>query len=287
MEAIEVLLPTGFAVGNKWYRNAGIRPLNGTDEETMREIAQVLLPVKRITILLTRCLTNLGPKTAINFDDVYSLTVGDRDALLLLLRRLIYGDKIQSVLTCPIVSCVKKMDLELTIGDILVPPNQNAREVYERAISENGTTYNVKFRLPTGADQVEAAKLAFHDPDAASNLMLLRCIQEVKREDAKIRIKNNPPKVVAEALPKIMTELDPQAEILLDMTCPSCNQSFTANFDIGDYLFRELINHSQQLYHEVHVLALHYHWNERDILNMPRAKRQIYLNLLAETLSSE
>jgi hypothetical protein len=36
-----------------------------------------------------------------------------------------------------------------------------------------------------------------------------------------------------------------------------------------------------RLYDEVHVLALHYHWAERDILALPAAKRQRYLGLLA------
>lgn len=36
-----------------------------------------------------------------------------------------------------------------------------------------------------------------------------------------------------------------------------------------------------RLYEEVHYLALHYHWGENAILDLPRAKRQRYLALLA------
>ena len=32
---------------------------------------------------------------------------------------------------------------------------------------------------------------------------------------------------------------------------------------------------------EVHILALHYHWSEADILALPSPKRQRYLSLLA------
>lgn len=38
----------------------------------------------------------------------------------------------------------------------------------------------------------------------------------------------------------------------------------------------------ERLYLEVHHLALHYHWSERDILLLPRGKRQRYLALLVE-----
>ena len=40
------------------------------------------------------------------------------------------------------------------------------------------------------------------------------------------------------------------------------------------------------LYEEVHHLAYHYHWAERDILDLPRAKRRRYLGLLAAKLES-
>jgi hypothetical protein len=35
------------------------------------------------------------------------------------------------------------------------------------------------------------------------------------------------------------------------------------------------------LYEEVHVLAMHYHWSESEILALTRSKRQRYLALLA------
>lgn len=38
------------------------------------------------------------------------------------------------------------------------------------------------------------------------------------------------------------------------------------------------------LYHEVHQLAWHYHWSEREILAMSRAKRRRYLALLSREL---
>lgn len=287
MESIAVTLPTGFAAGKQWYRNARLRPLNGADEEVVSESAGPFLPAERVTALLKSCLMHLGPKTSIVDEDVRSLSVGDRDALLLHLHRLTFGDRIHAILSCPQPSCKEKMDLELTIGDILVPPKEQAQESYEMVISKNSTAYKVKFRLPTGADQEEVAELALRDQGAASKLMLRRCIQAVEREGTKIRINDKLPAAVAEMLPKMMAELDPQAEVLLDMTCPTCRQHFVVNFDIGDYFFRELMNHPRQLYREVHVLALHYHWSEREIMNMPRLKRQIYLGLLAETLSSE
>jgi hypothetical protein len=80
-----------------------------------------------------------------------------------------------------------------------------------------------------------------------------------------------------------MAELDPQAETALHLTCPACQHSFTTVFDIGDYFFRELRAREVHRYQEVHQLALAYHWSETEILSMSPRKRQIYLDLLAES----
>jgi len=36
-----------------------------------------------------------------------------------------------------------------------------------------------------------------------------------------------------------------------------------------------------RLYEEIHVMALHYHWSEAQILALPRNRRQRYLALIA------
>ncbi|MGH7392800.1 MAG: DUF6760 family protein [Candidatus Rokuibacteriota bacterium] len=40
----------------------------------------------------------------------------------------------------------------------------------------------------------------------------------------------------------------------------------------------------ETLYRDVHALAWHYHWSEREILTLPREKRRRYLGLLAQAL---
>lgn len=42
----------------------------------------------------------------------------------------------------------------------------------------------------------------------------------------------------------------------------------------------------ERLYEEVHVLALHYHWGEPQILALATSKRRRYLALLARHVGS-
>ena len=50
------------------------------------------------------------------------------------------------------------------------------------------------------------------------------------------------------------------------------------------FFFAEWMTGVGGLYEEIHYLAYHYHWTERDILEMSRAKRRRYLALLANKL---
>jgi hypothetical protein len=43
---------------------------------------------------------------------------------------------------------------------------------------------------------------------------------------------------------------------------------------------RELDDRAGRSLHDVHILALHYHWSEADILRMPERRRAHYLALL-------
>lgn len=42
-----------------------------------------------------------------------------------------------------------------------------------------------------------------------------------------------------------------------------------------------------KLYSEIHFLAFHYHWSEKDILDLPLQKRRMYVNMLLSELESK
>lgn len=280
-----IQLPAGYWLDGERHRDATLRALTGRDEEFLLESGPDLLPVHRTTLLLTRCLTRLGPLTPVNRDAVRSLTVGDREALLLHLRRLTLGDVVQAVVSCPEPDCGERLDLELRVSDLLLPAYDRETAVNEVSIQENGTTYRVRFRLPTGADQEATASLAADDGEAAATLMLHRCVEAVVVEGEEDRAIEDWPPALRRHLPGIMADLDPQADLVLNLHCPVCEQAFSVTFDTGAYLFQEILARSRHLYREVHLLAYYYHWSETEILGMTGVRRQRYLDLLGEALT--
>src|SRR5215467_6080003 len=181
MEAVEINLPGGVPVGEQWHRSARLRPVTGCEEEFLLQEGKLLSPAARATQLITRCLCRLGPLEPVCADLVRQLSVGDREAILLHLRRLTLGGRISCLLSCP--CCGKKMDLDLQVDELLLPQYASGRRLHEIDVSEYATSYHVVFRVPNGEDQEAAVLSAAKSVDAAAELVLRRCIESITTQD--------------------------------------------------------------------------------------------------------
>jgi hypothetical protein len=268
--AVEVTIPGGVAVDGGRRRDAALRPVAGADEAFLLD-ADALAPVERSTLLLSRCLVRLGPWEPPGEDRVRALAAGDREALLLQLRRLTLGDRLELVLSCP--ACDEALGLDLLVGDLLVPPYEDWAPEHSLAVAGA----SISFRLPTGGDLEAAARVGAVDPARGARLVLDRCVVGV---DGAPGAQVAPAAV--EAVAARMAELDPQAEVVLEMPCAVCGHVFSVPLDAGALLARELADRADVLLHEIHLLALHYGWPESELLEMGTRRRRRYVAYLAE-----
>ena len=275
-------LPHGVNVGGEWRRDAHVRSLTGAEEELLGDSGAGPLPAERTTELLAGCVKRIGAADA-STELVRGLTVGDREALLLEVRRLTFGERIDASVTCPSAACGERLDLELGIGDLLLQPYEEEEEWQEASVSSAGSARRVRYRAPTGGDQEDAARLA-PDLGAATRLVTERCARVAGADGEPLA---DVPDDVAEALPELLARRDPQAEIVLSLTCPACKTPFRVLFDAGEYLHRELASDRHRLLEEIHSLALHYHWGEAEIMAMPTGRRRRYLELLADAVQPD
>lgn len=279
-----VNLPGGVWCDGQRHQEAVLRPMVGEDEAAALQSRSTLLPAQWATALLARCVTRLGPLNAIKPQTIRLLTVGDREALLLHLRRLELGDRLACVVRCPDGECEEPMDVELKVSDLLLPPYPHAEDLYERVIQENGIAYQVRFHVPTGSDQEVAAGMVRDDPEGAVQLLLQRCVESVVKAGEKTEPVEELPTVLARQLPGVMAELDPQAELILNLKCPSCGHGFSTHLDAADFFFRELAGRASHLELEVHLLAFYYSWSEAEILALPSRRRRRYVDILTSAL---
>ena len=282
MDSEVITLPGGFERNGTWQRAVWLRPLVGQDEMLFAERSGPDRHAGSITTLLAEAVSVDADARPAGPEFARALTVGDREAALLHLRRLTLGERLACVLTCP--ACGERLDLDVPARTLLLPPYAHDRRLHDVTLAGEDGTYHVRFRLPTGADQeCAAAALAVHDLAAAALLVLRRCVEAVT--DSGGEPVADLPAAVRAQLPAIMAQLDPQAELLLQATCPACSAPFTVPFDTAQFLSQEIGATGDTLLREVHLLALHYHWGESAILSMTRRRRRRYLELLAETLN--
>lgn len=256
-------------------RELALRPVGGEDELFLLDTVDQAAPSTRATALLARCLGDGGVAV-----DAGALAVGDREALLLQLRRLTLGETVDCVVSCPAEGCGERMELVLRVTDLLVPPYSDVRRAHDLTGELDGASYQVSFRLPTARDLDAVAPVARGDPERAANLLLDRCVREVTRNGRAVAADTLGPAVRA-WIAAAMAEHDPQAEIELELACPVCHRASAVMFDTATFLLQELDARADLLMQEVHTLALHYHWAERDILQMPWRRRARYLELVA------
>ncbi|HET7035606.1 MAG TPA: hypothetical protein VFI42_08000 [Thermomicrobiaceae bacterium] len=275
--AVRVEVPGGIwldGAAQAPVREFVLRPVDGDDEVFLLGLADSALPSERASALLARCLLD-------GAEVVRSLSAGDREALLLHLRRLTLGDRLECLLHCPAGECGEAMEFTLRATDLLMPPYHEARPSYDVAVEFDGARHEVTFRLPTSADLDHAATLARHDAEAGARELLRRCVARVARGGVPLALEALPASARA-AIATAMAAHDPQAEIELDLACPSCGAAFSVIFDAATFFLQELDRRGERLLQEVHFLAWHYHWSEREILAMPARRRARYIELLAD-----
>jgi hypothetical protein len=107
------------------------------------------------------------------------------------------------------------MDVDLRISDLLVAPYPEAAERHTIAFEHDGTSRKAVVRLPTGADQEAASRKAGVEAGVAE--LVSRCVVSVDGRDAAV-----PPDALADAVSEPLAALDPQAELVVDMSCPAC-----------------------------------------------------------------
>jgi hypothetical protein len=197
-----------------------------------------------------------------------NLTVGQVNEVLLRLRESTFGPSMAGVVACP--CCSERLELLLRTGDLLA--HDDGDRAKESSVSV--AAYSVCVRQPTSADLDAVA----NEPDLERSRRLLfeRCVLSASCGGVPAPADTLPAEVVAEAASR-MAESDPQADLLLAVSCSACGHEWRAPFDIGSFLWREIEACAGRLLRDVHTLASAYGWAERDILALSAVRRQFYL----------
>jgi hypothetical protein len=198
-----------------------------------------------------------------------TLCVTDIDALMLLFRQILLGDFIRADVNCPAKGCGRRIDVAFSIEDYLAHHIPRPARGVERSDEAGWFRFRnapVSFRLPSGADQVAIARLP-----KTQQALIQQCMRPANlstRQRKRVEV--------------AMEALAPSLSDDLQGTCSECGAVVSIYFDAQQFSLQELCNHAASIYEDIHLLALHYHWSQEEILALPRNRRIRFVEMVQQ-----
>jgi hypothetical protein len=242
-----------------------MRPLLAEELLSVWERGMGQSPARRALLLLGAAC----PDSPI--DLLASLSIGQRDALLLTLREWTFGSDLLCRAQC--LHCGEQLELNLSSTELRVPSDANA----DGNLLLNFHGYEIAFRTPNSHDLNLLASC--RDVPSGRQLLLQRCLHSIK-ENGETRTIEQLPTELLDTMVEQMEQRDPQANIELMLSCPVCKQDWRKLFDIESFFWKEIGAWVGRILNEIHTLASNYGWSELDLLRMTTWRRQAYLNLV-------
>ena len=202
-------------------------------------------------------------------EELAALPLGQRDALLLSLRRAIFGDVLPGTSRCP--ACSGTIEFELNCSSL----QTGANGPHQEQLSQDG--YSITIRPLNSFDLAAAASAETATQSRA--VLLSRCVSAVFHQDQAMETAELPVEI-QNRVAETALAADSQAEILLDLDCPDCHQKWQSVLDIGNVLWLEISARAQRLLMEVHMLAKAYGWGETEIFQLSPERRAAYVQMV-------
>ncbi|WP_437779031.1 hypothetical protein [Sorangium sp. So ce1097] len=247
----KIALQYGSAPG--WVK---LRELCGHDEESIQATDS-----ETAVSLVDRLLVD-SPGAAATAGGAASLTIPDRDRLLAAIYMANLGRRIESTVRCQY--CGQPFDLDFSLEDLIASASEPTATAVTR---EPDGVYRMpdgrRFRLPCGED--ERAVAGARRPELE---LLGRCVLEGSAADD------------PDALDEAMRAVGPVLDLDVDARCPECVKGQPVWFDLQHYLLSRLLDERRQRGIEIHRLARAYGWSLREILDLPRSRRRLLVELI-------
>ena len=200
-----------------------------------------------------------------------ALPIHDVDALIVYLRRAQAGDRVAAEASCANADCGERVDLSFGLGAYLAHHRPRPVRARSWAVepSEDAAGWlrlvanrveEARFRPPVLSDEIAVASAP--NPAAA---LAARCI-----------CPDGLPAHTRRRVEAAMEAIAPPLAGEVRGRCPACGAAIEAWFDARLYCMQDLCARARYVFEDIDLLAERYHWSERAILSLPRARRERY-----------
>lgn len=232
----QIDLPGGWVTDEgEVLRRAEVRELTGADEEVLLRPEFQKNSTKYISEMLRRAVVKIGEVEPTK-DMIEAMLIGDRDALVLAVRRATFGDELDLDVVCP--RCETDFGVTYSLAnDVPMRRLDDGKRVFDVTLRDGRVA---QVTLPTGADQAEAVE-KFNKTNLAerNSQVLARCLKSIDgvpvRGDAvakKLGMKDR--RTLVDFV--VNTQPGPQYQEV-SQECPNCALSFPLVLDL-DTMFR-------------------------------------------------
>lgn len=229
------------------HKDFEIREMNGTDEEAISKKEIKSNGARIIRTLLSRCCLRIGSYEKAEMKDnkwteiIQSLAVQDQDYMLLKLREVSVGDTIESKHICPDEDCKEEIIVEVDIDELEIKPYDGVDEFeFELPKGYRDKEGNIlkkgKLRHPNGLDREILDGVARKNLGHANTLMLTRCITELEGKKVDDDMIRNLSMKDRNYLLEVMKEHDFGVNLVVDVECPTCYETFKATLNAVNFI---------------------------------------------------
>ncbi len=230
-------LPGGIYLGQGLVTSVTVRELTGYDEEELAR-ADVKKPMDYLSRLLKLGTKEIGGEPPNDFV-LQQLLIGDRDAIVLGIRRATFGDTIELVeLECP--ECHKDFDVTLDIDEFEVKKLDDPADRIFQVQLRNGMA---KVRLATHGDVIQMVDLSQKIVEQ-NTLLLSRCVESIGGKELNMTMDGAESIIRGlgmrdrQVLLKELADRQPGPNLQgVKISCPSCNHEDVIDLDLLN-LFR-------------------------------------------------
>lgn len=247
MSAIEttVTLPIGMLVNGTLVKDAVITPMTGNVRKIIASPKVRQDPSKVLSTLITQCVLSIGGTTRLKTDVVNSLFIGDRDFLVMEIRKASLGDKVNSKLKCGECGEYNQLTVDLSRDVTIKPLDEKNFTVLSDSI-----TFEIKnkeldidavFRLPDGVDQQYITPLIRKNPVEANYALYRRCLISWNGDTSNVidnDLFDRLPLPVLDYIDEHFMEALPGPDLQIPVECAYCQAEMLVSMESSDFLFR-------------------------------------------------
>jgi len=219
--------------------------MTGIEEEILTDNHLVRNGGKLITALLFSVIEEIDGEIP-SKEDIRNLTIGDRDAILLELRKISLGAEMVSKFQCP--SCKAMIEIVEDLNEIKTKEVEGGtKESMEIELTDGykdkeGKVHKIAVvKYPTGATQEKSAAIMRQNMGRGNTAMLTECVKEIgKINSITGDIIKNLTKRDRDILLTKISKNAPGPKFTIEVTCYECGHTFETELDLSNFFVSNL-----------------------------------------------